>query len=108
MVNKPWWLMMLAFIVVPASASQEKDPTAPLGWMKKEQVQKARQVPVPMLQSIVCKGSKECYAILDGQVVESGEKVAGYHIAQVTPTQVKLKRGSKSWTLELFSLDIKE
>ncbi len=106
--QKPWWLIVLAVMATSVSANQESDPTAPLGWMKKQQVKKARQVPVPELQSIVCKGSEECYAILNGQVVENGENVAGYSVTQVTPTQVELKRGTKSWALELFSLDIKE
>ncbi len=108
MVNKQWWLMLLAIIVVPMSFAQEQDPTAPIGWAKKQQVKKARQVPVPELQSIVCKGNDECFAILNDQVVSSGEKVAGYRVTHITPIQVELKRGKKSWTLELFSLDIKE
>ncbi len=108
MVNKQWWLMLLAIIVIPVSSAQELDPTAPIGWIKKQQVKKTRQVPVPELQSIVCKGNDECSAILNDQVVSGGDKVAGYSVTQVTPTQVELKRGKKSWTLELFSLDIKE
>lgn len=108
MVNKHWWLVLLAIIVMPVSSAQEKDPTAPIGWTKTQQVKKARQVPVPELQSIVCKGNDECFAILNDQVVSGGEKVAGYRVTQITPTLVELKRGKKSWTLELFSLDIKE
>ncbi len=108
MVKKLWCLVVLASLAMPVAANQEKDPTAPLGWIKKQQVKKARQVPVPELQSIVCKGSKECYAILNDQVVANGDKVAGYSITQITPTLVELERGNRSWQLELFSLDIKE
>ncbi len=106
MVNKQWWLIIIAMLSMPVFASQ--DPTAPLGWMKKQQVKKLQQVSVPELQSIVCKGNEECYAILNDQVVESGEKVAGYSVTNITPTLVELKRGKSSWTLELFSLDIKK
>ncbi len=108
MVSKQWWLIIAAVLAMPVCANQEQDPTAPLGWMKKEQVKKIRQVPVPELQSIVCKGSEECYAILNDQVVENGERVAGYSVTNITPNLVELKRGKNSWTLELFSLDIKE
>lgn len=108
MVKKLWWLLTIVIIAIPVSASQEKDPTAPLAWTTKQPEKKTRQIPVPELQSIVCKGTEECYAILNDQVVESGERLAGFSIIQVTPTQVELKRGPQRWTLELFSLDIKE
>jgi MSHA biogenesis protein MshK len=109
MLNKAWWLMILAAVSVSVSANQEQDPTAPLGWMKTEQVKKAkRNVPVPELQSIVCKDDNQCYAILNDKVVDKGDSVSGYKVSKVTPSQVELKQGSKSWTLKLFSLDIKK
>nr|QIH43264.1 MSHA biogenesis protein MshK [Vibrio ziniensis] len=91
-----------------AVASQEQDPTAPLGWAKKEPVQKVRKVPVPELQSIVCKNNSQCYAILNDKVVEKGNSVSGYKVSNVTASQVELKQGNKSWTLKLFSLDVKK
>ncbi len=107
-VKKAWWFIVLATVSTAASASQQQDPTAPLSWVKKQQVRKARVAPVPELQSIVCKGDRQCYAILNDQVASKGERVSGYQISQVTPTQVKLKKGKQSWTLKLFSLDIKK
>jgi len=44
MLNKAWWLMILAAVSVSVSASQEQDPTAPLGWMKTEQVKKGEEL----------------------------------------------------------------
>jgi len=107
-VKKSWWLIGLVVFATAVSASQEKDPTAPLGWVKKQLVKKVQAASVPELQSIVCKGGTQCYAILNDQVVESGDNVSGYLVSQVTPAQVILTQGKKSWTLKLFSLDIKE
>jgi len=107
-VNNQWWLISLAVFATSVSASQEQDPTAPLGWMKSQKVQKVQAVPVPQLQSIVCKGNDKCYAILNDQVVEAGEKVSGYRVVEVTDNHVELKQGQKSWTLKLFALDIKQ
>jgi len=50
----------------------------------------------------------QCYAILNDKVVDKGDSVSGYKVSKVTPSQVELKQGSKSWTLKLFSLDIKK
>lgn len=101
--------MILAAVAVSASANQEQDPTAPLGWMKTEQVRKTKKtVPVPELQSIVCKDDNQCYAILNDKVVDKGESVSGYQVTHVTSSQVELKQGQKRWTLKLFSLDIKK
>ncbi len=109
MIKKTWWLTVLAALSGTASASQEQDPTAPLNWTKKEQVGKVkRAIPVPDLQSIVCNNKDQCYAILNDKVVDKGDTVSGYRVTNVTSSQVELKQGQKSWTLKLFSLDIKK
>ncbi len=109
MGSHAWWMSALAAISISVSANQEQDPTAPLGWAKTEQVKKTKKtVPVPELQSIVCKDNNQCYAILNDKVVDKGDSVSGYKVSNVTSSQVELKQGNKSWTLKLFSLDIKK
>ncbi|MGC9460548.1 hypothetical protein [Vibrio genomosp. F10] len=88
-----------------------QDPTAPLGWQKKESststAKKTVVYRLPTLKSIACDHVNRCNAVLNNSVVETGDKLNGYQVRQITDEKVTLVRGSKLWTLELFSLDIK-
>ena len=103
-------LLVLALLIPPAEASQ--DPTAPLGWKKpvvSEPVKPAMKRPrLPNLNSIVCRQSNQCVAVLNNQVVEQGAKIHGYRVAQINSEFVTLKRGSDQWKLKLFSLNVKK
>ncbi|WGV99970.1 MSHA biogenesis protein MshK [Vibrio sp. YMD68] len=109
-------LAVLGFSVnasVNALPSQKtgQDPTAPLGWQKKDPSTSTVKKPVvyrlPRLKSIACDHVNRCNAVLNNSVVETGDKLNGYQVRQITDEKVTLVRGSKLWTLELFSLDIK-
>ncbi|MGC9423251.1 MULTISPECIES: MSHA biogenesis protein MshK [unclassified Vibrio] len=92
-------LLLLSHQVIAA-----EDPTAPLAGHRASMAE-VQQAPLPELQSIVCQ--KECYVVLNNQVLSVGENIQGYQIAKVTDSSVILMRGKQRWELQLFSLDIK-
>ncbi|CAK4069691.1 MULTISPECIES: hypothetical protein [Vibrio] len=98
-------------LVNTSLAWAQQDPTAPLNWQKPKVAQPAKK-PVsyrlPKLQSIVCVADVPCKAILNGEVVMAGERVSGYYVNNIESERVVLSRKGKQWTLELFSLDIKQ
>ncbi|MGF1698165.1 MSHA biogenesis protein MshK [Vibrio lamellibrachiae] len=88
-----------------------QDPTAPLGWEKPAKststAKRTITYRLPTLKSIACDEVGRCNAVLNNSVVEKGDKLNGYQVRQISDENVTLVRGSKLWTLELFSLDIK-
>ncbi|MEZ8825674.1 MSHA biogenesis protein MshK [Vibrio amylolyticus] len=113
---KAWfiWLCLIAFsFAVHAEQTQKgsTDPTAPLGWVKpleeKSKAPKRAVYKLPTLKSIACDHLGQCNAVLNGSVVNKGDHLNGYQVRQISDEKVTLMRGSKLWTLELFSLDIK-
>ncbi|WP_240798223.1 MSHA biogenesis protein MshK [Vibrio sp. H11] len=82
------------------------DPTAPLGFTPAAKASAPAKTALPELHSILC--SQTCNAIVNDQVVQSGDKVDGYLVAAVTESMVRLTRGGQHWELTLFSLDIKQ
>ncbi|UTZ42343.1 MSHA biogenesis protein MshK [Vibrio campbellii] len=104
-------IISLAFATVASSSLASHDPTAPLGWSKPvaEQAKpKAKQHRLPTLNSIVCKPSTPCVAVLNNRIVESGAKLNGYQVASINSECVTLKRGDRQWKLELFGLNVKK
>ncbi|OIQ24844.1 MSHA biogenesis protein MshK [uncultured Vibrio sp.] len=108
------WLCLIAFswsIHAEQIEKETKDPTAPLGWVKSEESKstapKRVVYKVPTLKSIACDQLGRCNAVLNDRVVTKGDKMNGYQVRQISDENVILARGSKLWTLELFSLDIK-
>ncbi|HAS62971.1 MAG TPA: MSHA biogenesis protein MshK [Vibrio sp.] len=102
---------VLFLLAMSSFAFASQDPTAPLNWQqapKTGQVKKVVHYRVPNLQSIVCGGNKECYAILDGQAMAKGEKIDGFSVKQIQADYVTVTRGSKQWKLELFPLEVKQ
>ncbi|OEE79901.1 hypothetical protein [Vibrio genomosp. F6] len=103
--------IIVCLMGISLSAFAAQDPTAPLGWMapadKVVKKKRVRTYRLPTLQSIVCKDEAPCYAILNDQVVTQGNTIHGYRVKQVNAEDVTLQRGSKTWKLELFSLNIK-
>ncbi|MCK6262259.1 MSHA biogenesis protein MshK [Vibrio sp. ZSDE26] len=103
------------FVSMFSSAADKQpegqDPTAPLGWEKpaesKSTTQKTVIYRLPTLKSIACDQTKRCNAVLNNTVVKKGDKLNGYQVRQISDDKVTLVRGSRLWTLELFSLDIK-
>lgn len=94
---------------MPLAASQ--DPTAPLGWTspKATVVKKSsKKYTLPQLQSIVCRDTSPCYAVLNDQIAKQGQFVSGYKVEKVTWNEVTVARGNKQWQLALFALDIKK
>ena len=108
------YLIVLLLSATAFSGWAAQDPTAPLGWVKpkvqapKTKKRAVKKQPLPALQSIICRQATSCYAIINDQLVSSGEEVSSYTIQTITEESVTLFRGGKRWTLELFSLDFKE
>ncbi|MHC0045900.1 MSHA biogenesis protein MshK [Vibrio campbellii] len=104
-------IISLAFATVASSSLASQDPTAPLGWTKPAAEQakpKAKQHRLPTLNSIVCKPSTSCVAILNNRIVEPGAKLNGYRVTSINSEFVTLKRGDRQWKLELFGLNVKK
>ncbi|GAK83432.1 MSHA biogenesis protein MshK [Vibrio ponticus] len=99
---------LLFLLAISSSAVASQDPTAPLSWQQAPKVNKVVRHKVPDLQSIVCGGERDCYAILNGQTLEAGGNVAGFKVQQINADYVTVTRGSKQWKLELFPLEIKQ
>lgn len=87
-------------------AIANNDPTAPLGFAPQAKTSAAPQAALPQLQSILCR--QTCNAIVNDEVVETGDSIAGYRITAISESVVKLARGGQNWELSLFSLDIKQ
>ncbi len=104
------YILIAVLLASSQCVSASQDPTAPLGWQnaKQRKAKTAAQPRPPQLQSIVCNGESACKATLSDQVVVAGESVRGYRVNNIKPESVVLSRGGKQWTLELFSLDIKQ
>ncbi|PFG55195.1 MSHA biogenesis protein MshK [Vibrio sp. ES.051] len=106
--------LIISMIVMAAAGDTwaNQDPTAPLGWQKPITEASAKptvkQYRLPTLNSIVCKPTTECVAIMDNKLVEKGERLKGYRIASINSKFVTLKRGNRQWDLELFSLNVKK
>lgn len=94
------------------NAEANQDPTAPLGWkhIAASASEKRSVTPhrLPNLNSIICRQSYQCIAILNDKVVEQGARIDGYSVTKVNREFVTLKRGHQQWKLQLFSLNIKK
>ncbi|MGR5236197.1 MSHA biogenesis protein MshK [Vibrio alfacsensis] len=106
-------LIISVVLIITASCSwANQDPTAPLGWQKpaaeSKAKPKAKQYRLPTLNSIVCKPSTECIAILNNRIVEQGALLGGYRVASINSEFVTLKRGDRQWKLALFGLNVKK
>ncbi|MDN3608298.1 MSHA biogenesis protein MshK [Vibrio ostreicida] len=109
-------MVRLLFIVLmglsfSALATQDQDPTAPLGWKNPEDSKPKNTVPqepVPVLHSIVCTVGEQCRVVLNSEVAQVGERVAGYKVDEINQDAVTLSRAGKQWTLALFSADLKQ
>ncbi|WHR50932.1 MSHA biogenesis protein MshK [Vibrio furnissii] len=97
--------VLLGALLCSTTLQAAEDPTAPLGYAPSQVQKKARQYPLPELQSIICQ--QQCSAIVNDQLVAAGDSIRGYQVAKVTPSTVTLVRGGQRWELELFSLNIK-
>jgi len=98
-------------LLITANAFAADDPTAPMGWVQPDgqvKSQKPKKSKPPELQSIVCRGESSCYAILDNNIVKTGQNIAGYQVKKITPEQVTVAKGSKQWHLALFASNIKK
>ncbi len=80
------------------------DPTEPFNWLKpmasKKSTVKKR---LPQLQAINCSDADHCYAVLDNQSVEKGDRVSGYILLSVNEESVSICRLGNKWQLSLFS-----
>jgi MSHA biogenesis protein MshK len=105
-------IISLLVMAATGTAWANQDPTAPLGWEKPavetSAKPKAKQYRLPTLNSIVCKPSTACVAIMDNKLVEKGELFKGYRVASINSEFVTLKRGNRQWDLELFGLNVKK
>lgn len=106
-------ILVLFLLNVTTVAYADQDPTAPLGWIRPEgkapvkQRQVRKRPPLPALQSIICKQSIHCSAVLNNKLLSAGESVRGYRVVSISQETVTLSRGGRKWTLELFPVDIK-
>lgn len=108
-------LLLIAFglsfgVQAETTAKEQHDPTEPLGWMTPNKVVTKKAKPkekIPTLQLLTCADSQPCRAVINNKLVRKGDEVSGYHVTAIDDTAVILNKGSKTWTLELFSSDIK-
>lgn len=108
-MDRKWLIAILGLFTSQAWCSQ--DPTAPLNWAAQAQTDvkpKVVRAALPNLQAIVCTDGQTCAATLAGKAVLVGEKINGYRIKSIESDAVILSRGGQQWTLELFSLDVKQ
>ncbi|GLO59754.1 hypothetical protein MACH09_02620 [Vibrio sp. MACH09] len=107
MVNNILLAVLVMTLSTPVFALQ--DPTRPLSWAApKALVKQKTEHSVPVLQSIICRESSPCYAVLNNKVAEQGQYVAGYKVKSITSKEVVVVKGDSQWQLALFALDIKQ
>ncbi len=86
-------------VLLPASA-QTADPTAPEAQLTAiEQPQQAAGLPV---LGLIRSQGKQFLAVLDGELVRTGQQHRGYLVRQIRATDVTLQRGHEQWQLSLF------
>jgi len=102
----------LSFTALAETTKKEQhDPTAPLGWMTPAKVVTKKAKPkekVPTLQLLTCINEQPCRAVLNSKMVHKGDYVSGYKVINIDDKVVTIKKGSRTWKLELFSSDIKQ
>ncbi|MGF1763998.1 MSHA biogenesis protein MshK [Aliivibrio kagoshimensis] len=115
MVKYKYLLLMICGVSVVAQAETtvktQHDPTEPLGWMTPKQVVTKKATPrekVPTLQLLTCINEQPCSAVINSKMVHKGDNVSGYKVVNIDDKRVTIKKGSRTWKLELFSSDIKQ
>lgn len=77
------------------------DPTAPLNFKPKKQIQTHRAI-LPTLQSIVVKAHKH-QAIINNKIYQKGQYINGYQIILIDMDKVLLEYQKKTYKLTLYS-----
>lgn len=97
---------VIFFSGVSLLQAKTHDPTAPLDWSAP--MRRASSVAAtPKLDAIFCgSGAGNCIAILGGKKAVRGEVINGYAIDLITPEQVVVSRGRKTWRLSIFEQQV--
>ncbi|MGL4826581.1 MAG: MSHA biogenesis protein MshK [Vibrionaceae bacterium] len=100
---------VIFFSGVSLLQAKTHDPTAPLDWSSpRAPMRRASSVAAtPKLDAIFCGSSAgNCIAILGGKKAARGEVINGYAIDLITPEQVVVSRGRKTWRLSIFEQQV--
>jgi MSHA biogenesis protein MshK len=103
---KPVLLLLAAIWLLPAGAQGLTDPTQPPPESQSQPATAAATAaPVakgPQLQSVLTGTRGREVAVIDGQTLRRGDKIAGAVLVKVGKDSVTLRRGSKDEVLTLF------
>ncbi len=92
-------IYVFSSLLLPAQA-QTTDPTAPEAALQ-PLAQPSQADGLPVLGLIRSQG-QQYLAVLDGQLVRSGQQHRGYLVTQIRATTVTVQRGHEQWQLSLF------
>ena len=93
---------LLAWQIVGQAKAAEQDPTRPLSGSVASDVDHQHKKRL-VLQSIVRSSDNKFTAIISGNVVQVGAKVANYKVAKITKNEVTLKSPDNEKTLSLLA-----
>ncbi len=93
----------LLMAIASAGAAPLDDPMRPPG---QQTIRPAASQPPLQLSSVVI-GRDRRLAVINGERVTEGSRVAGASVVSITPSRVILRRGGKLVTLSLLNLQVK-
>lgn len=82
--------------MVAAHGESLRDPTQPEGWGAAPVIENPTTRPVVEVNSIVYSGSRR-HAMVNGVLLEAGQKVEGIELVKVERDQVMLKWQGQTW-----------
>lgn len=90
-----------------ASAESLVDPTQPYNARSTSRTERPRAAATLQLEAIL-HGSQRRLAIINGQLVHEGDRIANNLIEAITPTSVRYSRQGQQHTLSLSSASVPE